>query len=128
MKHLTTALILALSFTAAYAERHDIWKPDTQPYHDTRQDARYDEHPYRQNDRHFEQHHQHYISHEKAANIALKAFENKYRTKGFVEDVDFEHKFSGDYYDVEIEDQRGRDYEARIDAKTGKVVRLRRDY
>ncbi|MBQ9183724.1 MAG: PepSY domain-containing protein [Neisseriaceae bacterium] len=128
MKHLTTALILALSFSAAYAERHDIWKPDTQPYHDTRQDARHDDRPYRQNDHHFEQHHQRYISHQKAAEIALKAFENKYRTQGFVEDVDFEHKFSGDYYEVEIEDQRGRDYEVRLDAQTGKVISVRRDY
>lgn len=125
MKHLTTALILALSLTAANAERHDIWQPDTKPYNDTRQDTLHDDHAHRQDDRHFEQH---YISHEKAASIALKAFENRYKTKGFVEDVDFEHKFSGDFYDVDIEDQRGRDYEARIDAKTGKVIWLRRDY
>ncbi|MBQ5429060.1 MAG: PepSY domain-containing protein [Neisseriaceae bacterium] len=127
MKHLTTALILALSFTVANAE-HDIWKPDTQPYHEPTKAERDDDRQYRQDDRNFEQHHQNYISLEKAANIALKAFENKYKTKGFVEDVDFEHKFSGDFYDVEIEDTRGRDYEARIDAKTGKVVWLRRDY
>lgn len=128
MKYIITATVLALSIsTAAYAERHDIGKPDTKPYHDTRSDVQHNKHSYRQNDKHFEQHHQHYISHEKAANIALTAFESKYRTKGIVEDVDFEHKFSGDYYEVEIEDQRGRDYEVRIDAKTGKVIWVKRD-
>ena len=128
MKHFTTAVILALSFTAANAERHDIWKPDTKPYHETQQKAPHNPPPdYRQNTRHFEQHQQHYISREKAASIALKAFEGKYRIKGVVEDVEFKHKYSGDYYEVEIEDRRDKDYEVRVDAKTGKVLSIKRD-
>ena len=130
MKHLTTALILALSFTVANAERfnpppqHPV---PPQPPH-AQAPVPHDDYEFGQNRKHFEQHNQHYISRQRAAEIALNAFQNKYHKKGFVEDVEFEHKFSGNYYEVEIEDERGRDYEVRLDAQTGKVVWIKRDY
>lgn len=128
MKQLATALILTLSVSgAAYAERivhtpqHSV--PPHAPAH-----VMHDDYQFRQNHKHFEQNSQYYISHQKAAEIALKAFENKYHTRAYVEDVEFEHKIIGDYYEVEIEDERDRDYEVRLDAKTGKVISIRRDY
>ena len=136
MKHLTTALILALSFTAANAERFDNRTHDKVPPQPPVQQriqppappVQHDDYQFKQNRKHFEQNNQHFISHQRAAEIALNAFQNKYHKKGFVEDVDFEHKFSGNYYEVEIEDERGRDYEVRLDAQTGKVVWIKRDY
>ena len=131
MKHLTTALILALSLTVVHAEHfnsHPLHPVPSQPQHMQPQGYEIQtEHQFKQNHKHFEQHNQHYISQQRAAESALKAFENKYHKKGFVEDVDFEHKKSGDYYEVEIEDERDRDYEVRLDAKTGKVLWIKRD-
>lgn len=133
MKQLATTLILALSVSgAAYAEhighipQHNV---PPQPAHAPMPaTVMHDDYQFRQNHKHFEQNSQYYISHQKAAEIALKAFEKKYHTKGYVEDVDFEHKIIGDYYEVEIEDERDRDYEVRLDAKTGKVISIKRDY
>ncbi|MBQ9619941.1 MAG: PepSY domain-containing protein [Neisseriaceae bacterium] len=121
MKHLTSVLILTFGMVSiANAQPHTV--PVQQHNPPTVQ------HQYRQNHQYFEQNNQNYISHQKAAEIALQAFEKKYRKKGFVEDVDFEHKLHGNYYEVEIEDGRDRDYEVRVDAKTGKVLYIKRDY
>ncbi|MBR5941152.1 MAG: peptidase [Neisseriaceae bacterium] len=76
---------------------------------------------------HYQQHKDQYITYEKAAEIALQHFEKNHNKKGMIDEVDFEHKFSGDYFDVEIKDEMGREYEIRIVAKTGKVLYMKLD-
>lgn len=123
MKHLTSVLILTFGMVSMANAQPPIPPMHPQPHNPPAVHQQY-----RQNHQYFEQNNQHYISHQKAAEIALQAFEKKYRKKGFVEDVDFEHKLHGNYYEVEIEDGRDRDYEVRVDAKTGKVLYIKRDY
>lgn len=61
------------------------------------------------------------ISREKAAEIAQKA------VGGIVTDVDFESSHTGKhYYDVEVK-KGNQEYDVRIDANTGKVLRQRLD-
>ena len=64
-----------------------------------------------------------FISREKAAQIAADAVGG-----GFVKDVDLERGFGSPYYEVEVIDSRGREYEVNINAKTGRVISKRRDY
>ena len=104
MKYIITALLMACAITAPVLA--DGWDKD---------------------DRYYQLHRQQFISYEKAAQIALAAFEAKYQKKGVVDDVDFEHKFSGDYFEVEIKDEIGMEYEVRLDARTGKVIFIKTD-
>ena len=104
MKYIIIALLLAGAVTAPV--QADGWDRD---------------------ERYYQQHRQQFISYEKAAQIALAAFEAKYQKKGVVDDVDFEHKFGGDYFEVEIKDETGLEYEVRLDARTGKVIYIKLD-
>ena len=101
MKHIIIALLLAFAITAPVRADSD--------------------------ERYYQQHRQQFISYQEAAQIALAAFEATYGKAGRIDEVEFEHEFYGDYFEVEIKDGTGREYEVHVDAKTGKVVRGARD-
>lgn len=64
-----------------------------------------------------------YISHEQAAQAAVAQV-----TGGQAGDVDFEYNpWRGAHFDVEVYGQNG-EYDVVVDAKTGKVLSVRRDY
>lgn len=64
-----------------------------------------------------------YISHEQAAQAAVAQV-----TGGQAGDVDFEYNpWRGAHFDVEVYGQNG-EYDVIVDAKTGKVLSVRRDY
>ena len=46
-----------------------------------------------------------------------------------MKDVEFEyHDFSKkEYFDVEVIDKKGQEFDVRLDARTGKVIRVKRD-
>lgn len=50
------------------------------------------------------------------------------RIGGIATDVDYERDRRGDYYDVEVRKSNGEEWDVRIDARTGKVIRTRLDY
>ena len=64
-----------------------------------------------------------FITKAQAAQIAAEAVGG-----GFVKDIDFERGFSGTYYEIEVLDNKGREFEVNVDAKTGKVLSKRRDW
>ena len=66
---------------------------------------------------------QSFITKAQAAKIAAEAVGG-----GFVKDIDFERGFTGTYYEIEVLDNKGREYEVNVDAKTGKVLSKRRDW
>lgn len=72
---------------------------------------------YDDDDRHYQQNRSLYISHDQAAQAAQNAVGG-----GYVNDVEFEHKLHRTYFDVEVRDNQGREYDVKIDAKTGKVI------
>ena len=45
-----------------------------------------------------------------------------------MEDVEFDKEYNGAFFDVELRDAQGREYDVRVNAETGKVVYSRRDY
>ncbi len=57
-----------------------------------------------------------FITFEKAAEVAEQ------EVAGTVTDVDFEHDWNGDHFEVEVRSSDGRKYEVIIDAKSGKVI------
>ena len=64
-----------------------------------------------------------YISHEQAAQAAITQV-----TGGHAVDVDFEYNlWHGAHFDVEVYGKDGK-YDVTVDAKTGKVLSVRRDY
>ena len=73
---------------------------------------------------HYEQNRQNFISHEQAANAA-KA---KIGAGAHVTDVEFEKKFNGAFFDVEVVNAKGQEFDVRVDAKTGKIIYAKRDY
>lgn len=78
---------------------------------------------WRDNDEtHYQQNQTQYISHEKAAQAALNKVGG-----GHVEDVEFERSTRGDYFDVEVRDTRGREWDVRVNAKTGTIISAKRD-
>ncbi|MBQ7626131.1 MAG: PepSY domain-containing protein [Rhodocyclaceae bacterium] len=63
------------------------------------------------------------ISVQQAKQIALQAVGG-----GWVTDIELENKRSANpYYDVEVRDNRGREYEVKINATTGAVISVKRD-
>lgn len=70
----------------------------------------------------YEKNRSQFISHEKAAQIAVEAIGS-----GEATDVEFEHGYTGDdHFDVEV--RKGyQEFDVKIDARTGKVLYKRRD-
>ncbi|HKQ25995.1 MAG TPA: PepSY domain-containing protein [Burkholderiales bacterium] len=67
----------------------------------------------------------------KAANLIVpeKAIEKALAVKpGTVVDADIDRKFKGYYYEIEIIDAQAVEWEVDIDAKTGEVRRVKRDW
>ena len=64
--------------------------------------------------------HGRYIGHAQAGRAALA------RVGGRVKDIDFDRDDGYPHYDVEIV-KRGREYKVKVDARTGRVVSVRRD-
>lgn len=63
------------------------------------------------------------ISVQQAKQIALQAVGG-----GWVTDIELENKRSANpYYDVEVRDNRGREYDVKINATTGAVISVKRD-
>lgn len=78
-----------------------------------------DEHMYQQN-------RDQYISHEKARDIAIEAVGG-----GTVEygNVDFEYNQKrGAYFEVEVLGKDGKEYDVKVDAKTGKILHKQQDW
>ena len=63
------------------------------------------------------------ISHQKAIRIAQNYVYKAFRVKGRVSEVEYKRRYIGpNYYEIEIKDRRGHEYEIRINARTGKVI------
>lgn len=73
---------------------------------------------------HYEQNRQNYISHEQAAQAA----QAKIGAGAHVTDVEFEKKYNGAFFDVEVVNAKGQEFDVRVDAKTGKIIYAKRDY
>ncbi len=72
---------------------------------------------------HYERNRQNYISHERAAQIAVSAVGG-----GQATDVDFDRsRNKPDHFDVDVRTADGRKHEVEIDAKTGNVLSNRLD-
>ena len=71
--------------------------------------------------RYYEQHRSDFITFDKAAEIADQA------VSGTVTEVEFDHDFNSDHFDVDVRGKDGNKYEVKIDAKTGKVLSQRID-
>ena len=69
----------------------------------------------------YEQHRSDFITFDKAAEAATQA------VPGTVTDVDFEHDWNGDHFEVDVRSKDGNKYEIVIDAKSGKVLSQRID-
>lgn len=74
-------------------------------------------------ERYYQQYRQQFISYQEAGQIALAAFEATYNKTGRIDEIEFDHEFYGDFFEVEIKDGIGREYEVHVDARTGNVVR-----
>ncbi|SUA36475.1 Peptidase propeptide and YPEB domain [Neisseria zoodegmatis] len=75
-------------------------------------------------DYHLQQNPGKYITHETAANAALKKFPG-----AFIKDVDFDiSRHGGAHYDVELITKGGQEYDVIVDAKNGRVLSSRIDY
>lgn len=65
-----------------------------------------------------------YISHEKAAQIAKAQVKDSQ-----VKNVEFDYEsYHGATFDVELFTGQGIEYDVKVDAKTGKVLKVKRDY
>lgn len=75
---------------------------------------------------HYSQSSHRYISYERAA----KAAENAVGPGSHATDVDFEYsRFNNRaYFEVEVYDGQGREFDVVVDANTGKVIGKRRDW
>lgn len=63
------------------------------------------------------------ITHQRAIRIAQNYVYKAFRVKGRVSEVEYKRRYIGpNYYEVEIKDRRGHEYEIRINARTGKVI------
>ena len=63
------------------------------------------------------------ITHQRAIRIAQNYVYKAFRVKGRVSEVEYKRRYVGpNYYEVEIKDRRGHEYEIRINARTGKVI------
>ncbi|XXQ69214.1 PepSY domain-containing protein [Neisseriaceae bacterium B1] len=68
----------------------------------------------------YQQNSSQFITHEKARDVAIEAVGGGTVKDG---DVDFEHSAKhGDYFEVEVLGKDGKEYDVKIDAKTGKVL------
>ena len=68
------------------------------------------------------------ISHRRAMIIAQNYVYKAFRIKGRVSEVEYKRRYIGpNYYDVEIKDRKGHEYEIKINAKTGKVIATKID-
>ncbi|UOP04336.2 PepSY domain-containing protein [Conchiformibius kuhniae] len=75
-------------------------------------------------ERYYEQNRAQFITYEKAAQTAVAHVGG-----GVATDVDFEHSVrKGTYFEVEVRGKDGREYDVKIDAKTGKVLSSKIDY
>lgn len=72
--------------------------------------------------RHYDQHRDTYISHDKAADIAVQNVGS-----GRVVDVEFDRDWNGDHFEVEVIAADGREHDITIDAKSGKVLSAKID-
>lgn len=74
-------------------------------------------------ERHLQQNPGKYITHDAAANAALKKFPGAH-----IKEVDFDMSRSrGAHYDVELVTKEGREYDVTVDAKNGKILSSRID-
>lgn len=65
-----------------------------------------------------------YITHDAAANAALKKFPG-----AFIKEVDFDmSRHRGAHYDVELITKGGQEYNVVVDAKNGRILSSRIDY
>ncbi|MBQ9259311.1 MAG: PepSY domain-containing protein [Neisseriaceae bacterium] len=68
------------------------------------------------------------ISHRRAINIAQNYVYKAFRVKGRVSEVEYKRRYIGaNYYEVEIKDRKGHEYEIKINARTGKVIATKID-
>ena len=68
------------------------------------------------------------ISHRRAINIAQNYVYKAFRVKGRVSEVEYKRRYIGaNYYEVEIKDRKGHEYEIHINARTGKVIATKID-
>lgn len=73
-------------------------------------------------ERHYQANKAQYISYEKAGEAAAA------KVGGTVEQIDFEYsKRRGAYFEVEVRDQDGQEYEVEVDAKTGEILSSRQE-
>lgn len=70
----------------------------------------------------YARHRKQFISYERAAQIARQAVKG-----GRVTDVEFDHAPRDDHFDVEVRAADGREYDVKIDARSGKVRYVKRD-
>lgn len=73
-------------------------------------------------DAYYARHRKQYISQERAAQIARQAVKG-----GRVTGVEFDHDRRDDHFDVEVRTADGREYDVKIDARSGKVRYVKRD-
>ena len=74
-------------------------------------------------EQYYQQNQSRLISYEQAAKVAQQTVAGS-----SVEDVEFDKEYNGAFFDVELRDAQGREYDVRVNAETGKVVYSRRDY
>ncbi len=111
-KHTLIAALSAFALLAAapaFADDDDWYDDDYRPRYSQSYKAKRSKYA-----------HSRYISYAQARRAALS------RIGGRVKDIDFDRDDSYPHYDVEII-KRGREYNVKVDARTGRVVSVRRD-
>ena len=73
-------------------------------------------------DAYYARHRKQFITHERAAQIARQAVKG-----GRVTSVEFDHEARDDHFDVDVRTADGREYDVKIDARSGKVRYVKRD-
>ena len=73
-------------------------------------------------DAYYARHRKQFISHERAAQIARQVVKG-----GRVTSVEFDHEARDDHFDVDVRAADGREYDVKIDARSGKVRYVKRD-
>lgn len=72
--------------------------------------------------RYYENNRGQFISHDKAAELAVAAVGG-----GRAVDVEFDHDWNGDHFEVEVIGTDGREHDVTLDAKSGKVLHKKID-
>jgi peptidase propeptide and YPEB domain protein len=73
-------------------------------------------------DAYYARHRKQFITHERAAQIARQAVKGRCVTS-----VEFDHEARDDHFDVDVRTADGREYDVKIDARSGKVRYVKRD-